>query len=539
MTPQESAGGAPTGSSPATNAEGDPLIGQEPLGQYRVLQKLGEGGFGAAYLAEQLGIGRKSVIKVLHRHLLGTNEAVRRFEREAKVLAALDHHHIVRIYNSGVLDDGRLFVAMEYGGDTTLEAEIRRGGPLDADRALRIAEQVCEALQEAHDHGVVHRDLKPANILLGRKGTQDWVKVVDVGIARIVEERDQGAARLTKTGAIIGTPAYFSPEQARGLTVDGRSDLYSMAISLYEMLTGALPVQGVTPMDFVRAHCVDPPTPMSRYGVSLPGYLEDVIWKALEKDPDHRYQSAEEMREALAKARARLHATANSDRVRLARRAWWKPAILAAAVAMAGVAVLLFVLAPASNTSNPTVEVEVAGAGARGAPKPVEPPRESHPPQATAVVAAPPEHLPSGQRPAAPEGQPQPVRREQQARPAPAPARTASAGGSDEQKAAGASSVPAGQDAARLAAEAERLAAAKDVKGAIAKFERVLELQPSRSLRARVLRGLAILHERTGDSQAALKYYLEYRPLAPSSEVEAVDTRIGALRAELELEPGR
>jgi tRNA A-37 threonylcarbamoyl transferase component Bud32 len=476
----------------------DPLIGQTPLGQYQIVRKLGEGGFGSAYLAEQIGIQRKAVIKVLHRQLLESDEVVRRFEREASVLASLDHHHIVRLYNFGVLDDGRLFLAMEYGGDKTLDHEIRQLGRLDADRALRIARQVCEALQEAHDHGVVHRDLKPANILIGHKGTQDWIKVVDVGIARIVE-REESAPRLTRTGAVIGTPAYFSPEQARGLTVDGRSDLYSLGITIYEMLSGALPVKGATPLDFVRAHCVDPPTPLTRYDVNLPGFVEDVLFKALEKNPDDRYQSAAEMGEALGAALTRLHDPARGPARRGAAAKW----ALIGGLAAAGVVAVVFL----QERERP-VDVEVASVAEAPPPRPVPPPPQAPP------IEKPVE---------------QPIAEKQIERKAP-----------EKVVARAEAAAPAGeQEALRLENDAERLAAAKDVKGAIAKFEEALLLQPGRSLTVRALRGLAVLYERTGDSELALKYYLRYRPAASASEKAQVDSRIAALRAELELESGR
>jgi serine/threonine-protein kinase len=488
----------------------DPLIGKTPLGQYRILEKLGVGGFGAAYLAEQTGVQRKAVIKVLHRQLLESEEVVRRFEREAAVLAALDHHHIVRLYSCGALGDGRLFLAMEYGGDKTLENEIRQSGHFDPDRALRIAGQVCEALQEAHDHGVVHRDLKPANILLGLKGTQDWIKVVDVGIARIVQQDEAAGPRLTRSGAIIGTPAYFSPEQARGLTVDGRSDLYSLGVSLYEMLTGALPVRGATPMDFVRAHCMDAPTPMTRYAVNLPGFVEDVIFKALEKNPDHRYQTATEMGEALADARARLHATAQVVEQPRNRKLWY--GVLGSAAAVLAAAGLLTRL---SISQPPGFDVEVAAVAAPPAVGSVKPP--------PAPPAEPPS-APANDKMAAKESSATPTSKN-------TPVVVASVGP--------AVAPAADREALRLANVAEHLAAAKDAKGAIAKFEQVLQLQPGRALTAKALRGLAILNERTGDSESALKYYLRYRPLAPASERDSVEARVAALQAELELEPGR
>jgi serine/threonine-protein kinase len=492
--------------SPASHAD-DPLIGQEPLGQYRIVKKLGEGGFGSAYLAEQLGVGRKAVIKILHPDLLRVEEVTKRFEREATILASLDHHHIVRLYNFGALEDGRLFLAMEYGGDITLETEIRRSGRLDADRALRIAEQVCEALQEAHEHGVVHRDLKPGNVLLSHKGTRDWAKVVDVGIARMVSAQDIGGTpRLTKTGAIVGTPAYFSPEQARGLTADGRSDLYSLGIALYEMLTGALPIHGVTPMDFIRAHCVDEPEPLTRHGLSVPAYIEEVLFKALEKDPDQRYQSAEEMHDALVRARALLHGAVAPPPA----PAKWAPGKTARIAVGAAIAVLLVgggVIAVLAARA-PAVHVEVVrplvpSSAATLVPAPVTPP----PPKTFALFK---------KTPAVPVVRSEPPRPVQ---PPPAAAPVA---------------PPVDGRAERLVFEARSLARGGDVNGAIEKYEQALELQSPPDVRLDALRGLSGGLDVAGHRYAALKSYLLLLPLVTGSEKDRVQARIKALRTELE-----
>ncbi|TMA32948.1 MAG: serine/threonine protein kinase [Deltaproteobacteria bacterium] len=281
--------------------EGDLPPGAILLHQFRVMRKLGEGGFGAVYLAEQLGLDRKAVIKVVHPALVEDETFVQRFHREARMLASLDHHHLVKVFNFGQLPTGMLFLTMEYGGDRTLAQELTERGRFDTRRALHVMSQVLDALFEAHQMGIVHRDLKPANILLGVRGGEEWVKVVDVGIAKVMAGDEEGAAdeRLTGTGMVLGTPSYYSPEQARGLPVDGRSDLYAAGIVLYEMLTGHLPIKGKTPIDYVRAHAVEAPTPAKKYGVTLPEGVEKIVLRALQKDPDKRYATAREMKAAV------------------------------------------------------------------------------------------------------------------------------------------------------------------------------------------------------------------------------------------------
>lgn len=319
----------------------DPLIGTVPLGQYRITACIGKGGFGAVYLADQVGVDRRAALKVVHRELHADPVFELRFHREAKVLAALDHHHIVRLYNFGTLPDERLFLAMEYGGDRTLADLVRQEGPLPSVRALRIFEQICEALCEAHAHGVIHRDMKPENVLLSVKNGEDWAKLVDVGIAKILE-REPGDLMLTGTGQIIGTPPYFSPEQGRGLPVDARSDVYSAGIVLYEMLTGRLPIDASTPLDYVHAHAVQPPTPASKYGIKLPPEVDAILAKTLQKEPAKRFQSAEELRAAVHAARLKLQAQSTRAAT---KRPLPPAAIVGGAVALAlGAMALAFAL---------------------------------------------------------------------------------------------------------------------------------------------------------------------------------------------------
>ncbi len=291
----------PVPPQPASPAP-DPFLGATLLGQFQILRRIGKGGFGAVYLADQIGVDRKAVVKVVNLALTQNPTFLLRFHREARVLALLDHHHLCKLYAFGEYE-GQPFLAMEYGGDRTLAEEIRRAGRLDEKRALSIAAQICDALAEAHRQGVVHRDLKPANVLLSARGSEDWVKVVDVGIAKLMGGGEEVPdAALTVTGTIVGTPQYFSPEQARGVAVDGRSDLYSLGVVLFEMLTGKLPISAATPIDFVRAHNVEPPTSPRHLGVEVSRVTEAILFKTLAKVPEARFQSAAELAEALRAA---------------------------------------------------------------------------------------------------------------------------------------------------------------------------------------------------------------------------------------------
>jgi serine/threonine-protein kinase len=382
----------------------DTLVGSTLLGQFTLQQRIGAGGFGAVYLAEQIGLGRKAVVKISHPSLARDPVFQQRFQREAKVLASLDHHHLVKLYNYGELPSGQTFLVMEYGGDRTLADEIRQVGRLPVARALRICEQICDALSEAHNRGIVHRDLKPANILLGRKDDDEWVKVVDVGIAKLLEKRAEkpiASETLTAFGEIVGTPAYFSPEQARGLAVDARSDIYSLGVVLYEALTGKLPITASTPVDYVRAHAVEAPTPMSVHGVELPQVIETLVYKALEKNPAKRFQSAREFRDALIRApdaaAVSVSAVLRSNGMRLPRRSRTPILIVVGVVALAGIAASVW-LVRGSSGSDPQGERPAPPAWARVAPAPAKvsspaavapPAAPAHPTPAAAPASAP------------------------------------------------------------------------------------------------------------------------------------------------------
>ena len=399
-TPARSPAKTPPVGKPAPAAPENELApGSVLLSQYKVERKLGEGGFGAVYLADQIGLDRKAVIKVVQPGLAKNPTFVQRFHREAKVLAALDHHHLVKVFNFGQLPSGLLFLAMEYGGDRTLGQELHEFNTVELRRALQIISQVLDALAEAHDRGIVHRDLKPANILIGKKGGEEWVKVVDVGIAKVMDSGEEEDERLTGTGMVVGTPSYYSPEQARGLDVDGRSDLYAAGIVLYEMLTGNLPIKGKTPIDFVRAHAVDEPTPAKHYGVILPGDVDKLIMRSLLKDPAKRFQSAREMKAAVDAARAVLTAQ-GVPKLQTPRKALQKKLMIGAGAAAGLIAVLLVLVFTTSGPEQPVRKKKAAPAAPAtevalspklseaGAVPPV-PPAEAPPAKAPAAEAPP------------------------------------------------------------------------------------------------------------------------------------------------------
>jgi eukaryotic-like serine/threonine-protein kinase len=261
----------------------DPMIGREVIGQYRIEKKIGSGGMGAVYLAQQTSVARPAVIKVLRSQLGGSSEGTARFAVEAKAASSLNHPNIVTIYNYGEMEDGTLFLAMEYIEGETLARRLERCGQLAPDRAVHIAVQIASALGEAHAHGVVHRDLKPQNVMLvDRAGEPDFVKVLDFGIAKLDD------ARVTSAGYVVGTPQYMSPEQLLGKRLDGRSDIYSVGIVLYEMLVGASPFSSETPIGWMHQHVDVAPKPPK-----ISASLDGAVLRALAKAPTDRPRSME------------------------------------------------------------------------------------------------------------------------------------------------------------------------------------------------------------------------------------------------------
>jgi serine/threonine-protein kinase len=266
-------------------AVSDTLINTLFDGRYRILRKLGTGGMANVYLAEDEVLGRRVAIKILNDRHAGDDQFVERFRREAKNAASLSHPNIVSIYDRGEAE-GTYYIAMEYLDGRSLKELIVARGPAPIHLAVDYARQILAAIRFAHRHGIVHRDIKPHNVLVDGEGR---LKVTDFGIARA------GASQMTEAGSIIGTAQYLSPEQAKGAPVDQTSDLYSVGVVLYELLTGVVPFSGDTPVEIAMKHLSTVPEPPSAKRADVPRDLDLVVMRALAKDPSERYQSAEEM----------------------------------------------------------------------------------------------------------------------------------------------------------------------------------------------------------------------------------------------------
>jgi eukaryotic-like serine/threonine-protein kinase len=264
--------------------------------RYRVLRKLGAGGMADVYCAEDMHLGRNVAVKLLHSRFAQDQEFVERFRREASSAAGLQHPNVVGVYDRGEYDD-TYYIAMEYSEGDSLKDVIVRGAPLDPARAIAIAKQILVAARFAHRRNVIHRDLKPHNVILD---SEDNVKVTDFGIARA------GASDITEVGAIMGTAQYLSPEQAQGRPVTEASDLYSVGVVLFEMLTGRAPFRGDSPVVVALQHVNQPPPSPRELNPSIPPALDAVVLKAMAKNPAERYPDADSFIKALEGVEARL-----------------------------------------------------------------------------------------------------------------------------------------------------------------------------------------------------------------------------------------
>jgi eukaryotic-like serine/threonine-protein kinase len=275
----------------------DPLIGTAILdGQFKILRKIGAGGMGAVYMAEQTDMNRHVAIKVLHSRLLERKDIAARFRREARAISHLTHPNTVRVFLYGELPDGSLYIIMEYLEGMNLNQAAKRGGPMAPERAVRILAQACRSLDEAHRAGMIHRDLKPENIFLcNQGGIEDFAKVLDFGLAKVTErEMRPDSVEYTKEGMVFGTPEFMSPEQALGKPLSPASDVYALGIILYEVLTGKLPFDAKAPLEYLQAHATRSPIPINERvpGLEVPENLWFVIEKALQKPAEARQQSA-------------------------------------------------------------------------------------------------------------------------------------------------------------------------------------------------------------------------------------------------------
>ena len=255
--------------------------------RYDVVRPLGSGGMGEVYLARDRVLGRDVALKVLRRQYAGDEEFAERFKREAMSAASLSHPNIIQVYDRGETEEGSSYIAMEYVPGGTLKEKISREGPLEAADAAGIGAQVAEALGAAHDRGMVHRDIKPQNVLLTARG---GAKVADFGIARA-----GSSATISRTGSVMGTAGYMSPEQALGKPATPKSDLYSLGVVLYEALTGELPYTADNPIAVSMKHVNEPLRPPVQLNPRIPRGMNAIVTKLLAKDPEDRYADADEL----------------------------------------------------------------------------------------------------------------------------------------------------------------------------------------------------------------------------------------------------
>ncbi|WP_150268538.1 Stk1 family PASTA domain-containing Ser/Thr kinase [Paenibacillus tepidiphilus] len=293
------------------------MIGHELGGRYQVIERIGGGGMALVYRAHDILLNRNVAIKVLRNQFVHDEEFIRRFRREAQSAASLSHPNVVSIYDVGQEDDIH-YIVMEYVEGKNLNEIIKERAPLQVDEAVRIASQICDALDHAHHSQIIHRDIKPHNILIGRNGR---VKVTDFGIARAVT-----STTITQTGSVVGSVHYFSPEHAKGVAAGEKSDLYSLGIVLYQMLTGALPFLGESPISVALKHLQEEFEEPRQLNPLIPQSVENVILRSMRKNPEERYHSAKEMLQDLetcllperrSEAKADFHDDDDIDKTRI------------------------------------------------------------------------------------------------------------------------------------------------------------------------------------------------------------------------------
>jgi eukaryotic-like serine/threonine-protein kinase len=305
------------------------MIGQT-ISHYKILEHLGGGGMGVVYKAQDTKLDRHVALKFLPPELTSDPEAKQRFVHEAKAASALDHNNICVVHEIGETDDGQIFIVMACYEGETLKKKIERG-PLPLGDAINIAAQIARGLQAAHETGMVHRDIKPANIMVTAKGE---AKILDFGVAKLA-----GRAILTKAGSTVGTVAYVSPEQARGEEVDQRSDIFSLGVVLYEMITGHRPFRGEHEAAITYSVMNETPDPLARYKARVPKELQRVIDKSLPKEKAERYQHVDEMLVDLRRVQLETPASRRAN-----RKVRNVPLFLGAGIAVVALALLVYYL---------------------------------------------------------------------------------------------------------------------------------------------------------------------------------------------------
>src|SRR3569623_1210260 len=360
----------------------DSVIG----GKYEVLRQLGEGGMGAVYEARHLGTGRRVAVKVIGAQALAVGgEALTRFEREARASGAIDSEHVVQVLDSGVDEvTGNPYMVMELLAGEDVQQLLRRIGPLAPEAALRVVAQACIGLHKAHAAGIVHRDLKSANLFLQRRDNGGvLVKLFDFGIAKVRADQFAGAGDhgLTRTGAMIGSPLYMSPEQAKGSKdIDHRSDIWSLGVVLYEALSGAAPNAELTTIgELIIAICAGTPRPIQEVAPWVSADVAAIVHRALSSDPGARFTSAARLALTCATAGQRGGAMTSPPR---AKRRWIVPVVLAL---VAGAGAVAFVATRGSDTEAPKAAV----AAPPPAPAPAPAPQAPDPTRTVEIAIAP------------------------------------------------------------------------------------------------------------------------------------------------------
>ncbi|MCS6885357.1 MAG: serine/threonine-protein kinase [Acidobacteriota bacterium] len=275
-------------------------MGQIIDSKYLIEEVVGQGGMGKVYRARHIHMDTKVAVKILHPHLVSDSVAVERFRREARVALAVDHPNAIKVMDFGVSGRQTVYLVMEFLEGQSLRQIISQQGALPAARVVEIAQQICAALDSAHAKGIIHRDIKPDNVILINPNTpQEVIKVLDFSIAKL--KTAEGAV-LTQQGMVVGTPQYMSPEQGEGRELDHRSDIYSLGVILYELLTGHLPFKGSSPIALVLNHIHSLPKPLRELNPQVPPAIEAVVLKALAKKREDRQQSAKQLADELVTA---------------------------------------------------------------------------------------------------------------------------------------------------------------------------------------------------------------------------------------------